>query len=247
MHKIINKDIFEGLKEIKNNSIDLIFIDPPYNLKKQYADNISDSWATDEEYIKWLFKWLTPAIKKLKPYGCLYIMNTTQNMPFIDLRIRKKLFIKSRIIWYYDSSGVQAKNHFGSLYEPILYCTKNDKKYTFNSQEILVETKTGAERGLIDYRKNPPTAYSKTKVPGNVWYHPRVRFKMSEYVNHPSQKPQSLLERIVKASSNENDTILDLFAGSFALGIVSKRLNRNYIGIELSPTYCNYAKEIFND
>ena len=70
---------------------------------------------------------------------------------------------------------------------------------------------------------------------------------MSEYVNHPSQKPQSLLERIVKASSNENDTILDLFAGSFALGIVSKRLNRNYIGIELSPTYCNYAKEIFND
>lgn len=69
---------------------------------------------------------------------------------------------------------------------------------------------------------------------------------MNEYVNHPSQKPQSLLERIVKASSNPNDTVLDLFAGSFSLGFVCQKLQRNYIGIELSSTYCNEAKKKFS-
>ena len=78
----------------------------------------------------------------------------------------------------------------------------------------MVEAKTGAKRKLIDYRKNPPQPYSKEKVPGNVWEFSRVRFKMDEYENHPTQKPESLLERIVKASSNEGDIVLDNFLGS---------------------------------
>ena len=82
-------------------------------------------------------------------------------------------------------------------------------KYIFNSQDILVEAKTGAKRGLIDYRKNPPQPYNTKKVPGNVWEFPRVRFKMEEYENHPSQKPESLMERIILASSNEGDIVLD--------------------------------------
>lgn len=241
MNKIINKDIFLGLNDIPSQSIDLIFIDPPYNLKKQYADNISDKWKSQDDYLNWLFKWLDISIEKLKPYGSLYIMNTTQNMPHIDIYLQKKLHIKSRIIWAYDSSGVQAKNFFGSLYEPILFCTKHKTKYTFNNQDILVETKTGAKRKLIDYRKKPPTLYNKTKVPGNVWYFSRVRYKMPEYVKHPSQKPRKLLERIIKASSNKGDIVLDLFAGTFSLGFVCNQLKRNYIGIELSSTYCNYA------
>ena len=74
-------------------------------------------------------------------------------MPFFDIYLREKLTILSRLIWYYDSSGVQAKNYFGSMYEPILFCVKEKKNYTFNSDAILVEAKTGAKRGLIDYRK----------------------------------------------------------------------------------------------
>ena len=246
MYKIINKDIILGLNDVSDFSVDLIFIDPPYNLKKKYADDISDSWSSDEEYIDWVISWLELAIKKLKVNGSLYIMNTTQNMPYIDLYLRKNMHVKSRIIWSYDSSGVQAKNHFGSLYEPILFCTKNKNKYTFNSKDIVVEAKTGAKRNLIDYRKNPPAKYNSTKVPGNVWYYPRVRYKMKEYVEHPSQKPQSLLERIVKASSNEEEIVLDLFAGSFTLGSVCTRLNRKYIGIELSEEYCQNAKKRLN-
>lgn len=240
--KIIENDITEALDEIKDNSIDLIFIDPPYNLGKNYSNNIKDSWDCEDEYISWLYSWLDKAILKLKKNGSLYIMNSVQNMPYIDIYLRKKMHVLSRIIWSYDSSGVQAKNHYGSLYEPILHAVKSKYNYTFNYKDIQVETITGSKRNLIDYRKNPPQAYSKYKVPGNVWYFPRVRYKMKEYVKHPSQKPEALLERIVLASSNENDTVLDLFSGTFSMGMVCKRLNRNYIGIEKSNDYVNIGK-----
>lgn len=87
-------------------------------------------------------------------------------------------------------------------------------KYTFNHQDVLVEAKTGAQRKLIDYRKNPPEPYNTKKVPGNVWEFNRVRFKMGKYENHPTQKPEALLERIIKASSNVGDIVLDPFSGS---------------------------------
>ncbi|EMF0090967.1 adenine-specific DNA-methyltransferase [Enterococcus hirae] len=243
MITIINGDIFDGLKKIQDGTVDLIFIDPPYNLKKKYADDISDRWESDDQYIIWVYKWLDIALEKLSPNGSLYIMNTTQNMPYIDIYLREKIYVKSRIVWTYDSSGVQAKKHFGSLYEPILFCTKHRTKYTFNRRDILIPAKTGSERNLTDYRKNPPEKYNSFKVPGNVWDFSRVRYRMKEYVEHPSQKPEVLLERIVKASSNENDVILDLFAGTFSLGRVAQRLNRKYIGIELSKSYCKTGSE----
>ena len=158
-------------------------------------------------------------------------------MPFLDIFCRKTFSIKSRIVWAYDSSGVQAKNFFGSMYEPILMLTKHPKKYTFNHEEIMVEAKTGAKRQLIDYRKNPPQPYNTKKVPGNVWEYPRVRFKMDEYENHPTQKPEALLERIVKASSNEGDIVLDPFSGSFSTGSVARKLNRKFIGLEINEDY----------
>jgi len=164
-------------------------------------------------------------------------MSSTQTMPYFDLYLRKKLTILSRIIWYYDSSGVQAKKYYGSLYEPILFCVKDKNNYQFNSDDILVEAKTGAKRKLIDYRGDKPKPYNNQKVPGNVWEFSRVRYRMSEYEKHPSQKPEILLERIIKASSNPDDLILDPFAGTFTTCAVAQRLNRKSIGIEMQEEY----------
>lgn len=164
-------------------------------------------------------------------------MTATQFISYFDIFLRKKLDILSRLVWYYDSSGVQAKQYFGSLYEPILFCVKDKKHYTFNANDILIEAKTGAKRGLIDYRKNPPQPYKTTKVPGNVWEFPRVRYRMEEYENHPTQKPIALLERIIKASSNEGDMVLDPFSGTFTTAYVAQSLNRKSIGIELQEEY----------
>jgi site-specific DNA-methyltransferase (adenine-specific) len=145
--------------------------------------------------------------------------------------------ILARIVWYYDSSGVQAKKYFGSMYEPILFCVKDKNNYTFNTNDILVEAKTGAKRKLIDYRKSVPTVYSSEKVPGNVWEFARVRYRMEEYENHPTQKPVALLERIIKASSNPGDLVLDPFSGTFTTCYVAQILGRKSIGIELQSEY----------
>jgi site-specific DNA-methyltransferase (adenine-specific) len=180
---------------------------------------------------------LVRCLAKLKQTGSLYVMASTQCMPYFDLFLRNRLNILSRIVWHYDSSGVQAKRYFGSMYEPILFAVVDPRKYTFNADAVKVEARTGAVRRLVDYRKEVPTLYSNEKVPGNVWTIPRVRYRMDEYEEHPSQKPEALLERIIKASSNPGDTILDPFSGTFTTCAVAKRLGRRSIGIELEEQY----------
>jgi site-specific DNA-methyltransferase (adenine-specific) len=235
-HRILLGDAIEALNQIDDGSVDLIFADPPYNIGKNFA-GLKDKWGSDEEYLKWCYIWLQKCVDKLKPNGAFYVMTSTQFMPFFDLFLRNKVTILSRIVWAYDSSGVQAKNYFGSMYEPILYCVKNKNDYTFNADDILVEAKTGSKRKLIDYRKDPPQPYKTEKVPGNVWDFARVRYRMEEYENHPTQKPVALLERIIKASSNPGDVVLDPFSGTFTTSFVAKNLGRKSIGIDIQEDY----------
>ncbi|EET44436.1 DNA (cytosine-5-)-methyltransferase [Neisseria sicca ATCC 29256] len=236
MTKIYLADCLDALNDIQDNSVDLIFADPPYNIGKKFSQ-FKDSWKTEKEYIEWCYKWLSLCLNKLKDNGSLYVMASTQSMPYIDIWLRERMTILSRIIWHYDSSGVQAKKYYGSLYEPILFAVKNNKSYTFNSSDIEIEAKTGAKRKLIDYRKEIPTPYKTTKVPGNTWYFPRVRYRMEEYENHPSQKPEALLERIIRASTNEGDLVLDPFGGTFSTSAVAQKLNRKSISIEFQEEY----------
>lgn len=235
-HKIIWGDVIKGLHSLPDASVDLIFADPPYNIGKNFSGKM-DKWENEDSYLEWCYQWLDLCLRKLKPTGSFYVMTATQFMPFFDIFLRDKLTILSRIVWSYDSSGVQAKKYYGSMYEPILFGVKNKNNYTFNAQEILVEAKTGAKRKLIDYRKAVPTVYNSEKVPGNVWDFPRVRYRMEEYENHPTQKPTILLERIIRASSNEGDIVLDPFSGSFTTCYVAKVLKRKSIGIELQEEY----------
>jgi adenine-specific DNA-methyltransferase len=236
-HRIIWGDALEVMsKDIQDSSIDLIFVDPPYNIGKDFNGR-KDKWDSEKAYLEWCFQWLDLCIKKLKDTGSMYVMAATQNMPYIDTYLRGKLEILSRIVWYYDSSGVQAKQYYGSLYEPILFCVKDKNHYTFNSNDILVNAKTGAQRKLIDYRKAIPTIYNTKKVPGNVWEISRVRYRMDEYEDHPTQKPTALLERIITASSNSDDLVLDPFSGTFTTSFVAKQLGRQSIGIEIEEKY----------
>lgn len=234
---VIFNDCIDTLKKMKEKSVDLIFADPPYNLGKDFG-NESDSWKDRKKYIEWCYEWIDECFRVLKDNGTFYVMNSTQNIPYISIYLQEHYFIVNDIVWTYDSSGVQSKKKYGSLYEPILMATKNEKvKYTFNYQDILVEAKTGAKRGLIDYRKNPPQPYNTEKVPGNVWEFARVRYKMEEYENHPSQKPEALLERIIKASSNVGQVVLDPFGGSFSTAAVANKLGRKAISMDINREY----------
>lgn len=230
-------DCLSVLKKMKDRSVQLIFADAPYNIGKDFGNN-SDKWESVHAYIEWCKTWIDECMRVLSDNGTMYFMTATQHMPYLDVFASEKYNVLCRIIWSYDSSGVQSKKMYGSLYEPILMISKTNKAaYTFNHEDILVEAKTGAKRKLIDYRKNPPQPYSSEKVPGNVWDFSRVRFKMDEYENHPTQKPEALLERIVKASSNPGDVVLDPFSGSFTTSAVAVRLGRVGIGIDMNEEY----------
>ena len=236
-HKIYHGDAFKVLSnKIQSESIDLIFADPPYNIGKKFS-KFDDVWPSVDEYVLWTKQWLTECLRVLKPSGSLYFMTSTEAMPHIDIFLSSQCSVLSRIVWHYDSSGKQAKKYFGSLYEPIIFCVKDKRKYKFNSEDILVEAKTGSKRKLIDYRKKVPTVYNSKKVPGNVWYFNRVRYRMPEYEEHPSQKPESLLERVILASSDSGDTVLDPFGGTFSTGAVARRLGRRSISIESQEEY----------
>lgn len=235
-HKIYLEDAVKMLSSLDDGSVNLLFADPPYNIGKSFG-KCKDKWDSEEEYLQWCYKWLDLCIQKLTSDGSMYIMSSTQTMPFIDLYLRKRITILSRIVWSYDSSGVQARKYYGSMYEPLIFCVKDKNHYTFNADNILVEAKTGAKRHLIDYRKNPPQPYKTEKVPGNVWTYPRVRYRMDEYENHPTQKPIALLERIIKASSNENDLVVDPFGGSFTTAFVAKELGRRTISCDIEQEY----------
>ena len=233
---IYEADCMSALDSVPDGSVQLVFADPPYNIGKQFGD-FSDRWPTDIAYVEWCYAWLEKCISKLSESGSIYVMTSTQAMPYLDLWLRERLTVLSRIVWSYDSSGVQARRYFGSLYEPILFAVKNQKSYVFNASDIEVEARTGAVRQLIDYRKAVPTPYKNTKIPGNVWEFPRVRYRMPEYEEHPTQKPEALLERVIKASTNPGDMVLDPFGGTFSTAAVAKRLGRKAISIEREREY----------
>lgn len=233
----VRGDCLQVLRLIRSGSANLIFADPPYNLGKDFG-NQSDRWESVSDYIAWCESWIEECMRILQDSGTMYLMTATQYMPYLDLYLSERYNVLCRIVWAYDSSGVQSKKMFGSLYEPILMVNKSPRApFTFNAADILVEAKTGAVRKLMDYRKDPPQPYHTTKVPGNVWTFPRVRYKMPEYENHPAQKPEALLERIILASSNPGELVLEPFAGTFTASAVAVRLGRAAVGIELNEEY----------
>src|SRR5579871_4192521 len=134
---IFNGDGMQILSTLPDATVDLVFADPPYNIGKSFGAFL-DKWPSDEAYANWCYQWLGMCLRKLSPTGAMYVMTSTQAMPYLDLWLRRHCTILSRIVWGYDSSGVQAKKHFGSMYEPILFCVNDPRNYTFNAADIEV-------------------------------------------------------------------------------------------------------------
>ena len=245
-HSIIEADILDGLKLVPNGSVNLIFADAPYNTGTVIYNNWLDKWDSEEAHAAWCYEWLEVALTKLKPNGSIYIMVGTAANAYVDIWLRSRITIKSRIIWHYPSSGSAAKHHFTQLHEPILHCVKNPKNYTFNSEDIAIPSPTGLS-GKIDYRRKIPGQYATTKNPSNHWDFKRVtRTSRENEKGCPTIKPSGLIERVIRASSNENDVVLDCFAGSFAFATVAKRLKRKSLSIERDPAYTAVGRRRLN-
>ena len=223
-------DALNLFKNIKDNSIDLIVADPPYNLNKDYG-NKSDS-KTFDEYIKFTEDWTSEAKRVLKPTGTIYVFMGFRFISYLYQILEKSqgLRFNNWICWYY-TQGIGKKKGFSPRHDDILMFTKTDK-FTFNLDNIRVPQKF--------YRS---VNNMRGANPGDVWEFSHIHYCQGNRQKHPTQKPEGLIERMVLASSNERDTILDPFSGSGTTLRVCQQLNRYCIGFELNPEYVQMTQD----
>lgn len=230
-------DAIKGLKQLKDESVDLIVADPPYNLSKDYGET-NDNLSFDN-YIKFSTEWLTEAKRVLKPTGTIYVFMGMQFISYIYKILDKDLNLKfnSWITWFY-TQGIGKTKGFSPRHDDILMFTKN-KNFTFNLDPIRVPQKY--------YRS---VNNMRGANPGNVWELSHIHYCNGNRQKHPTQKPEGLIERMVLASSNENDIVLDPFLGSGTTARVCQQLKRNFIGFDNNPDYIQMSldrlKQPFN-
>lgn len=223
-NKIICGNSIDEMKKLSNESVDLIIADPPYNVGKNYGNN-SDAQER-EEYLKFSREWICEATRILKKNGTIYIFMGMKYISYIFqiLEEENNMLFSSWITWHY-TQGVGKKKSFSPRHDDILMFTKSSK-YQFNLDEIRVPQKY--------YRK---VNNMRGANPGNVWQFSHIHYSQKNRKPHPTQKPEGIIERMIKASSSEGDIVLDPFSGSGTTPFVSKILNRKYIGIELNELY----------
>lgn len=244
INKNIIGDTFEVLDHIEDNSIDLIIVDPPYNLRKNYHGNIFTQIAIDE-YEKYTEKWILKVKDKLKENGSMYICCDWKSSIVIANVIYKYFKIRNRITWQREK-GRGSKDNWKNSMEDIWYVTKSDD-FTFNVEDVKIRKKVLApykdDGKAKDWKEKDNIKYRDT-YPSNFWDDITIPFwSMKENTAHPTQKSEKLIAKLILASSNENDLILDPFAGSGTTAVTCKKLNRKFIGIEQNELYVAWAEK----
>ncbi len=242
LHTVFNEDCINILKELPNNSVQLIIADPPYNI------NI-ESWDNFNNYLEWAKEWIHEAERVLKNEGNFVIFGGFQfenpeRGDLIDLiyyiRRNTNFRVVNVITWYYKN-GISARRFFSNRHEEIVWLVKG-KKYIFNLDDVRIKYD---EKTLDLYKKDKRLNINnliKGKNPTNVWEIARLNSNSKERVGHPTQKPQKIIERLVKALSNEGDVVLDIFAGSAITTKVCIENNRNSISCDIDKEFLKYVE-----
>ena len=253
INKVYCEDVFSFLDKIEPESIDLAIIDPPYNLNQGDLD----TFDSVEDFMTFTTKYLDKVISALKPSGSLYIFNTAFNSALIlNYLYSKGLSYKNWITWYKKDGFSACKKRFCNNQETILFFTKKDTGFTFNCDDVRTpylsdeRIKAAQTKGILKNGKrwfpNP-----NGKLCTDVWEFPSVRLtnkKGGKTVkqNHPTPKPEGMIERMILASSNEGDLVLDLFSGTGTTAYCSKKLCRKFIACDNSEEYCAIINERIN-
>lgn len=222
-------DATEELKKISDGSVDLICTDPPYNLGKDYGNNID--WKQWREYEHFTLAWLTESKRVLKGTGSIYIFMGVKFVSRLFLILQELEFhFNGWITWHY-TQGMGRTKGFSPRHEDILYFTKSDN-FTFNLDEVRIPQKYFREINNM-----------KGANPGDVWEFSHVHYSNPERADHPTQKPEALMKRIILASSNKGDLVLDPFVGSGTTCVVANLFDRKWIGIDINPCYIEMSQE----
>jgi DNA modification methylase len=243
INKIINEDLMDVVDYLPDKFVDLLFIDPPYNLTKKFNEQIFKAMNT-HDYEIWLDSWLSKIKKVLKKNSSIYICGDWKSSSSIFKVASKYFQVRNRITWEREK-GRGAKSNWKNCTEDIWFFT-NSFDYTFNVDEVKIRRKVIAPykdelRNPKDWELKKNGKFRDTS-PSNIWTDISVPFwSMSENTEHPTQKPEKLLAKIILASTNKGDLVFDPFVGSGTTAVVAKKLGRKYVGVEIDEVYCSLA------
>jgi DNA modification methylase len=246
MDQILVGDCLRHLSTLDAGCVDLAFADPPFNIGYEY--DVYDDRQDRPTYLDWTRKWLTEVRRVLRPTGALYVAIGDEYAAEVKLCLDGLgLTMRNWIIWHY-TFGVHCTRKFNRSHAHIFYYVADPRNFTFNADDIRVPS--ARQTKYADRRANPagkvpddtwvvrPQEDTRTFDPqSDTWYLPRVCGTFKERTGHPCQMPEAVLERIIRASSNPGDLVLDPFAGSGTTLAVARRLGRRYLGVELSEEY----------
>ena len=239
-NKIVNCDLFDFLDSIPDKFADLIIIDPPYNLSKNFG-KINFKSLSDDEYIEYLRSWFHKVCMKIKDDGSLYICGDWKCTSALYTVMREELTVINRITWQREK-GRGAKSNWKNGMEDIWFGVKNANDYCFNVEAVMMKKKVIAPYKVDGKPKDWHTEENgnfRLTYPSNLWDDISIPFwSMPENTDHPTQKPEKLLAKLILASSNEGDMIFDPFLGSGTTAVTAKKLNRRFLGCEINEEYC---------
>lgn len=244
-NSLINSDLFEVLDLLPNEFADLIIIDPPYNLDKNF-NGLKFNSMNQDKYEQYIDSWLSILCKKLKSSGSVYLCGDWKCTSSLQRVLERHLHILNRITWQREK-GRGAMNNWKNSMEDIWFAVKDPNNYFFNVEAVKMKRKVIAPyrvNGLAKDWMETEEGNFRITYPSNFWDDISVPFwSMPENTNHPTQKPEKLIAKLILASSERGDIVLDPFLGSGTTAVVAKKLGRKFCGIEINEEYCLYASK----
>ena len=241
----INQDLHEMLDYLPPSFVDLLFVDPPYHLNKEFRTNGFKEMSA-EQYEGWVSSWLGKLATILKPNASVYVCGDWRSSGAIARVMARYFVVRNRITWEREK-GRGAKTNWKSSAEDIWFGTVTDD-YTFNIDTVKLKRKV-----IAPYREGSgkPKDWVEDEIggfrithPSNLWTDLTVPFwSMPENTDHPTQKPEKLLAKVILASSNPGDFVFDPFLGSGTTSVVAKKMGRRYCGVETDKFYCCLAEK----
>jgi site-specific DNA-methyltransferase (adenine-specific) len=241
--KILFQDTLEALKFLPNSFVDLLIVDPPYNLTKQYGNN-KFSKTGNAVYEAWLETWVVEMKKCLKDTASIYVCSDWRSSKSVQTVLERHFIVRNRITWEREK-GRGAKANWKNCSEDVWFCTVSDD-YFFDVEAVKLKRKV-----IAPYRTDSgkPKDWDETDDgnfrlthPSNLWTDITLPFwSMPENTEHPTQKPEKLIAKLILASSKVGDMVFDPFVGSGTTSVVAKKLERHFLGIEREDKYCKVA------
>lgn len=241
-NRVFNCDLFDVLDSLPEQFVDLMIIDPPYNLTKEF-NGLKFNKRNNEAYIDYLEEWFPRLIKTLKPTASVYLCGDWKCSAAEFMVLDKYLTVQNRIVWQREK-GRGAKRNWKNCSEDVWFATVSDSYY-FDVEAVKMKRRVLAPYRVDgkpkDWQQTDDGAFRMTH-PSNFWDDISIPYwSMPENTDHPTQKPEKLLAKLILASSKPGDLIFDPFLGSGTTAVVAKKLGRKYCGIELNAQYCCWA------